>query len=720
VAVLGIAGLVAVRADAPAVRAAAAATEPPAQVCDNSAVLDGGPTTAPPGAVPVPAGDNEGVAFGTAGATYWFAPGTHTLNPAQYASIVPGNGATFVGAPGAVLDGKGVNSYAFQGTATGVTVEYLTVKDFGLGSSETTPSGDDNNQGVVNHDAGHGWTIRYDTIEYNAGAGVFVGTGDVIQNNCLTRNGQYGFSAYETGDVSNVTVSGNEISYNDTYDWESHVDGCGCTGGGKFWRTHGATFAGNYVHDNHSVGLWADTDNTAFDIEGNWFAANYAEAIIYEISYNALIKDNTFVDNAWGSGAAHPGFPHPAIYLSESGADSRVAGAYGSTLDVTGNSFVDNWGGVVLWENADRFCGSPANTSSGDCTLADPATYSASTCVQANLQNATPDQTPDYYDNCRWKTQNVTVEGNSFSFTPANLPDACTAAAACGFNGVFSNYGTYPDWSPYHATVVEDHITTGQHNTFQHNCYADTNTRFMAHEQGNEVSQATWTGGSYQQDAGSTFGQPCSSGPAEVAVDAAAGAAGAGPSLSWTQPVSGANRLLTVGVAVGAEEDGGCALAVTDNGTAMTALATAHTDGQQAGYLAVFTRTAPPTGTNTIAATVTGCPVDELTGGSVSFTGASQTAPLGTPVTTSGSGATPSATVTGTRANNVVVGFVANGSEIGAPTAPSTPQFLQNGNNGSGAGNSAAATQPSSGTTNTLQWTDADDWWSVAAVEVRS
>jgi hypothetical protein len=698
-------------------------------VCGNSSVLGGGPTTRPPGSVDVPAGDNEGVTFTTAGATYWFEPGTHTLNPSQYASIVPGDDATFVGAPGAVLDGKGVNSYAFQGNATGVTVEYLTVQDFGAGSSATTPSGDDNNQGVVNHDAGHGWTIRNDTIQYNAGAGVFVGTGDVVEDDCLTQNGQYGFSAYEPGDVSDVTITGNEISGNDTYDWESHVDGCGCTGGGKFWRTNGATFTGNYVHDNHSVGLWADTDNTAFDIEGNYFASNYAEAIIYEISYNALIKDNTFVDNAWGAGTADAGFPHPAVYLSESGADSRVAGAYGSTLDVTGNSFTDNWGGVVLWENADRFCGSPANTSSGDCTLVDPATYSASSCVQANLQNSTPAQTPDYYDNCRWKTQNVTVSGNDFSFTPANLPAACATVSTCGYNGAFSNYGTYPDWSPYQGTVVEDHITTGQHNSFRDNCYADTNTRFMAREQGNDVSQAQWTG-TYGQDAGSTFGQPCSAGATSspspsptspagtVAVDAAVGAAAAGPSLTWTQPVSGTDRLLTVEVTVGTDDDSGCALAVTDNGTALSTLATAHTGGQHAGYLTVLTRTAPPAGTHTLAATVTGCTVDELTGGSVSFTGTNQATPLGPPVTATGTGTTPAATVTGT-AGNVVVGFVANGSEIGAPVAPSTARFLSNGDNTTGAGNSAAATQPAAGTT-TLRWSDADDWWAVIAVEVRA
>ena len=38
---------------------------------------------------------------------------------------------------------------------------------------------------------------------------------------------------------------------------------------------------------------------------------------------------------------------------------------YFDRIEITGNTFIDNWNGVTLWENADRFCGSPANTSGG-------------------------------------------------------------------------------------------------------------------------------------------------------------------------------------------------------------------------------------------------------------------------------------------------------------------------------------------------------------------
>ena len=78
----------------------------------------------------VPAGNNAGVNFGQANTTYWFAPGTHTLGTGQFAQIIPGNGSTFVGAPGAVIDGQGLNNYAFTQHATNVTIRYLTVRGF--------------------------------------------------------------------------------------------------------------------------------------------------------------------------------------------------------------------------------------------------------------------------------------------------------------------------------------------------------------------------------------------------------------------------------------------------------------------------------------------------------------------------------------------------------------------------------------------------------------
>jgi hypothetical protein len=69
---------------------------------------------------------------------------------------------------------------------------------------------------------------------------------------------------------------------------------------------------------------------------------------------------------------------------------------------------------------------------------------------------------------------------------------------------VFSEYGTYPNWSPYHKTVVEQQITYSQNNHFRANAYVGP-WIFMIYEQGNVVNWSQWQGKPYQQDKGSTL-----------------------------------------------------------------------------------------------------------------------------------------------------------------------------------------------------------------------
>jgi Right handed beta helix region len=471
--------------------AAAASLPAPTRVCGIQSVLGGGPTAAPAGAVTVAAGDDSGVNWNQPGRTFWFAPGTHTLGGGQYSQIDPAARTTFTGAPGAVLDGKHLNLYAFGGSAANVRISYLTVQNFG-------PTGANQNEGVVNHDSATGWTIDHSTLRGNAGAGTMLGSDNTLSYDCLQNNQQYGFNAYSPAGPVHLVISHNEIAGNDTYNWEAHQSGCGCTGGGKFWSVNGATVTDNWIHGNHSQGLWADTNNRGFDISGNDIEDNYGDGLIYEISYNAQIKDNVFARNGLGAGPLDQGFPTSAIYISESGSDSRVPGPYGSTFAITGNTFVDNWGGVILWENSNRYCNSPANTSSGYCTLVAPATITTSSCNAKNIAHA------PYYADCRWKTQNVSVSHNRFEFDPKTVGSSCTLKNMCGFQGVFSEYGSYPSWSPYQGTAVEKHIAEQQNNHFTGNTYTGP-WRFMALAEGDTLSWSAWRAAPYKQDEGSTL-----------------------------------------------------------------------------------------------------------------------------------------------------------------------------------------------------------------------
>jgi hypothetical protein len=472
----------------------AAPTDPPAKVCGSQAVLNG-PATAPKGAIEVPAGDNADVGFNQAGTTYWFAPGVHTLGTGEFANIDPASNDTYIGAPGAILDGQHKNDSAFDGTAEHVLIEYLTIRNFGT-------NGGDQQEGVVNHDSGSYWTISHSTIAGNAGAGTMVGSHNTLTWNCLRDNQQYGFNAYSNnGEITDLVLDHNEIAGNDTFDYEAKQPGCGCSGGGKFWDVVNAKVTSNWVHDNKSAGLWADTNNAGFEFAGNYISDSQGVGLVYEISYNAVIEYNTFDRNGVTGGPTSTGFPTSAIYISESGADSRVNSDYkNSPFLVAHNVFTDNWGGVILWENSNRFCASPDNTSSGYCTLVDPkATLKA-------CGNASEIKTQPYFADCRWKTQNALVEFNQFTFTPSAVGKSCTARHLCGYNGVFSEYGSDPSWSPYHADLVPTAIAFHQDNKFYDNTYSGP-WCFMGWELGTSVGFEQWqatasvSGNQFGQDA---------------------------------------------------------------------------------------------------------------------------------------------------------------------------------------------------------------------------
>ncbi|MGH3762036.1 right-handed parallel beta-helix repeat-containing protein [Actinophytocola sp.] len=461
------------------------ATSRTAAVCGNT---EPGPPSAPPGAVEVLPGTGEDLADVTEasppGTTFWLAPGTHRLGDGEYDQVMAKRGNVYLGAPGAVLDGRRVNRYAFSGKAEEVTIRHLTVRGF-------VPPRD---EGVVNHDSANGWTIEHSTITNNDGAGMMAGARQTVRANCLKDNGQYGINAYQ-GDngITDLLVEGNEITGNNTGDWESKVDGCGCSGGVKFWAVDGADVRGNWVHDNRGTGLWADTNNNDFLIENNVIEDNDGPAIFYEISYNAIIRNNVLRRNNLVEGKSFAdrddSFPAATIYLSEAGGEPRIE-ARTDKIDVYGNELTDNWNGITLWENADRFCNSPANTS-GDCTLLVP---NKATCSQPAIAK------PPYYDDCRWKTQNVDIHDNSFTVDTKALrcDDMCARMA------VLSNYGTYPDWSPYREDAVQQAITFEQNNRWRNNRYTGQ-WSFVVHDTSETIDAAAWRADPYEQDVSSDF-----------------------------------------------------------------------------------------------------------------------------------------------------------------------------------------------------------------------
>jgi hypothetical protein len=474
---------------------------------------------------------------------YYLAPGMHYGNfSANEGDVFVGG---FAGGVGATLDGQYARRFAIDSNITigeqaNVTIAYLTIQKF-------TPLVD---QTAINQTGAGGWTLLNSTVTLNVpGGGMFAATDNVLKNNCLTRNGQYGFQSAGTirgdaltGGPYNVWVENNEISYNDTCDlsglinnaglgWKNlnpvpvafrdpHcgvVEGSGNQGGFKLWGTNGVMIRKNWIHHNWGVGGWADTNNANTTWTGNTITDNENGAIWEEISYNFAITDNYIARNNLTDGPGNPGFPMPAVYVSESGSDSKNGGVpacrmpscvrsgipgYPDRSVISGNTLVDNGGGVFLWQNSNRHCGDGFD---GVCPLTRGGTkgpFGKQGCA-ANLPDATVDSgthlgkttgspAENYWDGCMWQTQNVLVTRNLIRFDPARIP-GCNDRAwpACGANGVFAQYGGPNDnalgWE------VPTQITFFQNNRWSENVYAGP-SRFYAWNQGNPVSWEAWTG----------------------------------------------------------------------------------------------------------------------------------------------------------------------------------------------------------------------------------
>ena len=296
--------------------------------------------------------------------------------------------------------------------------EYLTIRNFDSTENDAI-MGDINSDYGGGRDDGD--VYEYDTIgpnEYgysgssrpnrgeSSGGGYAINVGNytAIKHNCLTQNAQ---GAYNGGGVIGTDISYNEISWNGLGEYPDAPGtggspyACGCSGGGKLFYTANATVDYNYVHNNYSAGIWFDFENTGADISHNYVASNWGDGIDYEASYNANISDNTLIGNSWASDGAWPagvgggncngvtctegggiiaasfGNPQATIYVSNSGGNANlgtisvpntisvpgcsshctVTSRYRGHIWITGNNLVNNFGGVSVYTDTDRYPG---------------------------------------------------------------------------------------------------------------------------------------------------------------------------------------------------------------------------------------------------------------------------------------------------------------------------------------------------------------------------
>ena len=191
---------------------------------------------------------------------------------------------------------------------SGVTVRGFLVQGFACqaqhGAIETTAPG---------------WTIEDDVVRRNHGAGITTNGHARVLDDTVVDNGQLGIG----GTGVDTQVVGNTIAGNNTdgFDpgWEA--------GGGKWALTDHLVVERNVVRGNHGPGLWSDIDSHDSVYAHNQVLNNDRAGIFYEISTDAVIRDNVVRGNGhgfdvwlWGSGILLAASSHVVV------ADNRLAG----------------------------------------------------------------------------------------------------------------------------------------------------------------------------------------------------------------------------------------------------------------------------------------------------------------------------------------------------------------------------------------------------------
>ncbi len=171
---------------------------------------------------------------------------------------------------------------AFGGAARNVIISGLVIEKY------ASPA----QSGAIQGAESSAWTIRGNEIRLNHGAGIRTGTAMRIVDNHIHDNGQIGL----VGMGDNIQIEGNIIAHNNyagfSTSWEA--------GGAKLVKTTNLVLRGNCVHDNTGTGLWTDISNIHSLIEGNRVFANSSDGIHHEISYDAMIRNNTVFANGYG------------------------------------------------------------------------------------------------------------------------------------------------------------------------------------------------------------------------------------------------------------------------------------------------------------------------------------------------------------------------------------------------------------------------------------
>ncbi|MFC5864155.1 right-handed parallel beta-helix repeat-containing protein [Acidicapsa dinghuensis] len=181
----------------------------------------------------------------------------------------------------------GMSKYAFFGAASGVKLIDIVVEKYANPGQTGAIGGDTWGNGL-----GAQWSLQNVESRWNHGAGAYLGAGGMISKSSFHHNGQIGVKMIG----ANTSLIDSDIGWNNQQGFDTGWE----AGGAKFGNTSNLVVKLNHVHDNLGEGLWTDTNNINTTYEQNIVENNLSGGIMHEVSYSALIKNNTISGNAAG------------------------------------------------------------------------------------------------------------------------------------------------------------------------------------------------------------------------------------------------------------------------------------------------------------------------------------------------------------------------------------------------------------------------------------
>jgi parallel beta-helix repeat protein len=268
-------------------------------------------------------GDNlqDAVRANPDGTTFLITRGVHRRQ-----TVRPKDGMSFIGEPGAVLDGETVTQQAFIARgARNVTVRGLRITRYAPPGSGAAIEGHGSEK----------WTVEGNEIDNNSNGGeraygVRVGTEWVLRRNSIHHNGWVGVQGYQCFDS---LIEGNDIyanppaNFNDTVGEAANI---------KLFECGRITIRGNYVHDGIFRGIWVDTMAPDVTIEHNRVVNHGRAGIWYEVSYRGIIRNN-YIENA--------GYQQTRLSNWLRGGGIEVSNS--PDVSVSNNSVVNSLNGII-------------------------------------------------------------------------------------------------------------------------------------------------------------------------------------------------------------------------------------------------------------------------------------------------------------------------------------------------------------------------------------